>query len=158
MGQVDQIADNGRRVGAVSVHFLQFAEQRLHVAAHHLIEQFKSLAAVGHAQHFLNDVNAHFAAAERNRLVEQRQSVAGGTVGSRCNHVQRLVVGFQVFRRNNFVKHFQQVFDRQPLKVKTLTAGQYRNRHFADFGGGEDELDMRRRFFKRFQQSVERAF
>ena len=64
MGQVDQIVDDGRRVGAVSVHFLQFAEQRLHVAAHHLIEQFKSLAAVGHAQHFLNDVNAHFAAAE----------------------------------------------------------------------------------------------
>ena len=40
-------------------------------------------------------------------------------------------------------------------QVETLAARQHRDRHLADFGGGEDELDVRRRLFQRLQQAVE---
>ena len=41
-------------------------------------------------------------------------------------------------------------------QVEALAAGQDRDRDFADFGRGEDELRMRRRLFQRLQEAVER--
>ncbi len=40
-------------------------------------------------------------------------------------------------------------------QIEALAARQHRHRHFADFGGGENELGVRRRFFQRLQQRVE---
>jgi hypothetical protein len=40
-------------------------------------------------------------------------------------------------------------------QVETLAARQHRHRHFADFGGGEDEFHMRRRLFQGLEQAVE---
>ena len=40
-------------------------------------------------------------------------------------------------------------------QVKTLAARQHRDRHFADFGGGEDEFGVLRRLFQRLQERVE---
>ena len=41
-------------------------------------------------------------------------------------------------------------------QVEALAARQHRDRHLADFGGGEDELGVRRRLFQRLEQRVER--
>ena len=42
-----------------------------------------------------------------------------------------------------------------PAQIEALAARQHRDRHLADFGGGEDELGVRRRLFQRLQQRVE---
>ena len=44
---------------------------------------------------------------------------------------------------------------RHALQVEALAAAQHRHRHLADFGGGEQELHMRRRLLQRLQQRVE---
>ena len=41
-------------------------------------------------------------------------------------------------------------------QVKTLAARQHRDRHLADFGGGEHEFGVLRRLFQRLQEGVER--
>ncbi len=46
---------------------------------------------------------------------------------------------------------------RNTAQVKPLAPRQHRHRHFADFGGGKDELDRLRGFFQRFQERVERV-
>ena len=40
-------------------------------------------------------------------------------------------------------------------QIEALAARQHRHRHFADFGGGEDEFHMRRRLFQGLEQPVE---
>jgi hypothetical protein len=40
-------------------------------------------------------------------------------------------------------------------QVEALAARQHRDRNLADFGRGEDELDVLRRLFERLQQAVE---
>ena len=40
-------------------------------------------------------------------------------------------------------------------QVEALAARQHGDRNLADLGGGEDELDVRRRLFQRLQQAVE---
>ncbi len=42
-----------------------------------------------------------------------------------------------------------------PAQVEALAAAQYRDRDLADFGGGEDELDVLGGLFERFQERVE---
>ena len=52
-----------------------------------------------------------------------------------------------------------QMLDQQrgvdPAQIEALAARQHRHRHFADFGGGENEFGVRRRLFQRLQQRVE---
>ena len=40
-------------------------------------------------------------------------------------------------------------------QIEALAARQHRHRHLADFGGGENELGVRRRLFQRLEQRVE---
>jgi hypothetical protein len=42
-----------------------------------------------------------------------------------------------------------------PAQIEALAARQHRDRHLADFRGGEDELHMLRRLFQRLQQRIE---
>ncbi len=42
-----------------------------------------------------------------------------------------------------------------PPQVETLAARQHRDRDFADFGGGEHEFGVLRRFFQRLQEGIE---
>ena len=48
------------------------------------------------------------------------KTVAGRAVGRGRNHMQRFVVGFDVFGIDDLVEQFQQVLNRQPLQIKTL--------------------------------------
>ena len=137
---------------------MQFDNRFLGIAEHQLFKQFKSLAAVGQADHFLNNIGFNDAGTERNGLIKQRQSIASRTVGGFGNHMQGFVLGFKIFGGNDFVKQFGQIFNRQALQIKTLTTGKHGYRNFADFRGGENKFNMSRRLFQRFQQCVEGVF
>ena len=51
---------------------------------------------------------------------------------------------------------FDQKLGIDAAQIEALTARQHGNRDFADFGGREHELGVRRRFFQRFEERVKR--
>ena len=63
--------------------------------------------------------------------------------------------GFNTFRFTNLLQTADDVRIREAFEIKTLAAAEDRFRYAVDFGGGEEELDVRRRLFERLEESVE---
>lgn len=97
-----------------------------------------------------------FRVVQLKHFIQNGKAVPNRTIGKRCD------------QRNNFFRHrpafgfdhFFQLFpDRcriQPVHIKPLAAGENRCGDFMDFGRRQNKNRMGRRFFQRFQQSVER--
>ncbi len=68
---------------------------------------------------------------------------------------QRFRLGFDRFLAGDALQMLHQKRGVDPAQIEALAARQYGDRHFADFGGGEDELGVRRRLFQRLEQRVE---
>ena len=72
---------------------------------------------------------------------------------ARSSSVPRLC-GLTASLQADFAKIAQpKLVNRNAFQVKPLAPRQHRDRHLVDFGGGEQEFHMRRRFFQRLQQA-----
>ena len=91
----------------------------------------------------------------RDGLVEQRKPVAGRAFGGAGDQRQRVARDFDVFLFGDGGQQADQFGGLDAAQIEALAARQDRHRHFADFGGGEDELHMRRRLFQRLEERVE---
>jgi hypothetical protein len=127
------------------------------VAAHQRLEQIDHAGAVGEAEHLPHVVGAHRARGMRDRLVEQRQRIAHRAFRGARDDAERFRLDLDVFLFAIFGEMRHQHVGIDAAQIEALAARQHRDRHFADFGGGEDELGVRRRLFQRLQeQRVER--
>ena len=98
---------------------------------------------------------AHRPGGVRDRLIEQRQRIAHRAFGGARDQGQRFRLGLDRFLGGDALQMFDQQRGIDPAQIEALAARQHRDRHFADFGGGENEFGVRRRLFQRLQQRVE---
>ena len=91
----------------------------------------------------------------RDRLVEQRQRIAHRAFGRPRDDAERFRLGLDAFLRRDIGEMRHQHVRLDPAQIEALAARQHRDRHFSDFGGGENELGVLRRLFQRFQKRVE---
>ena len=112
-------------------------------------------AAVGKAEHLPHVLGAHRPSGVGDRLIEQRQRVAYRAFGSSRDHRQSRGLGRDRLLLRNALQMLDQQRRIDPAQIETLAARQHRDRDFADFGGREHELGVRRRLFQRFEQRIE---
>ena len=89
MGQLRQVLEHHQGVGAGGIHLAQEIQGRGGPAAHHRLEEIEDPGPVGQAQHILDVVLLDRAAAQGDRLVQQREPVAHRAVGGPCDQRQR---------------------------------------------------------------------
>ena len=99
--------------------------------------------------------HARRAIAKGQQLVEQRERIAQAAVGGLRQQLQRGRFIDQLFRVENMRQAGTDQRHRQTLEIELQATRQHRNREFLRIGGGEQELDVRRRFLECLQQRIE---
>ena len=155
MREFGKIGQHHQRVSAGIVLAAQFVERAANVALHQRFEQVNHAGAVGQTQHVAYVLRTHGSRGMRDRLIEQRERVAYRTFGGASNQCQRLRLGGNLLLGGDAFEVLDQHRIVDPPQVEALAARQHRDRHLANFGGGEDEFDVCRRLFQRLQQGVE---
>ena len=113
------------------------------VAAHQRLEQVDDAGAVGKAEHLPHVLGAHRSGGMRDRLIEQRQRIAHRAFGGARDQRQRFRLGLDLLLGGDALQMLHQQRGLDPAQIEALAARQHRDRHFADFGGGEHELGVR---------------
>ena len=121
------------------------------------LEQPQAHVPTHGAQHGPDILGPHPAATEGDGLVEQAQTVTHTAI--RRPGQQRQGRGLEGHRLDgeDVGQLAGDLFRHQPLEVELEAARQDGHRHLLRVGGGEQELDVRRRFFQRLQQGIETA-
>ena len=155
MGELGEIGEHHRRIGAGVVLVAQLGERRGDVAAHQRLEQVDDARAVGEPEHLPHVLGAHRPGGVRDRLIEQRERIAHRAFGGARDQRERLGLDRDPFLRGDAFEMLDQQRRIDAAQIEALAARQHRDRHLADLGGGEDELGVRRRLFQRLEQRVE---
>ena len=157
MRRLQQILHDNERIGADIVKLRQVGERFGDLAAHHLLEQIEHAAAIRQSQHAAHAFGVdRLAFLMRDGLIQQRKRVAHRTFGGARDQCQRAILDLHAFIAGDHFQMRDKLRRFDAAQIEALAARQHRHRHFADFGGGEDELHMRRRLFQRLEQAVER--
>ena len=89
MGKLQQILNDDDRIGASRVHVGQVFERGSDIAGENRIEQVEHTPAIGKTKHLSDQCFIDFLTTVSNRLIEQRQSIACGTLGRAGNQPKR---------------------------------------------------------------------
>ena len=158
MRQLEHVREDHARVAAAFMRAVHQGQAGGHVAGQRGLGQVHDQAAVGEAQH-LGDRrrgDAGFAAAaQRDRLVEQREPVAHGPVRRARQHLQRRLLGRHALLRGDAGEMGAQLGLGDAAQEMGLAAGADGGGHLPQLGRRQHELHLRRRLLQRLQQSVE---
>ena len=157
MGELGEIGEHHRRIGADVVLLAQFLQRGGDVAFHQRFEQVDHPHAVGEAEHLPHVFRAHGTCRVGNGLIEQRETIAHRAFRRARDQRQRRRLDFDHLFAGDTLEMFDQQRGIDAAQIEALAAREHRHRHLADFGGGEDELGVRRRLFQRLEQRVERG-
>ena len=113
------------------------------------------IAPVHGAQHGAHRLGAELLAAERNRLVGEAQGVAHGALRRPAQGQQRRLLEADHLALEQGFQVAGDLLGGQRLEAELQTAGQHRHRQALGIGGGEQELNVRRRLFQGLQQRIE---
>ena len=94
------------------------------------------------------------AAADRERLVEERQRVARRAAGAAGDEVERLGVGLDALAGQDVGEVAHELVVRQQRELEVLRARPDRRQHLLRIGGREHEHHVRGRLLERLQQRV----
>ena len=133
-------------------------DRRPNFAAHRLFEKFDRLRAIREAQHVAHDRRSDgltFIGLD-DGLIQQRLGVAHRAFGGARDQRQGLGVDPRALGLGDRGEIGRQDGWLDAAQIEALAAREDGDRHLADFGGGEDELRVRRRLFEGLQQCVER--
>ena len=155
MGELGKVGDDHGRIGADVVLIAQSVSAACGVAAHQRLEQVDDARAVGKAEHLAHILGAHRARRMRDRLIEQRQRVAHRAFGGAGDQRERFRLDRDRLPWRRCLEMRDQHVRLDAAQIEALAARQDGDRDLADFGGGENELHVRRRLFQRLQQRVE---
>ena len=121
------------------------------------LQDIAQIVLIDAAQHGTHRLLLDFAAAVRNRLVEQGEAVAHAAMRGSRQQCQSFFFAGHFFQSENFFELLADLPLRDLLQVELQATRQHGDRDFLRVGGGEDEFDVARRLFERFQHCVERA-
>ena len=93
---------------------------------------------------------------DRERLVEQRQRVPGGTGGPAGDEVERLGIGLDALAAEDVGEMADELAVRQQGELEVLGARADRRQHLLRIGRREHEHDVGGRLLERLQQRVRR--
>ena len=161
MRRLQQVLHHREGIGARVIQaLLQVGQRFRHLAGHHFLEQVQDATAIGQAQHgahrFRGDDVARAVTDMGDGLIQQRQGIARAAFRRAGDQRQRTFLDLPLLLRGRCRQIGGEFGAVDAAQVKPLAARQHRHRNFPDLGGGEDELHMRRRFFQRLEQTIER--
>ena len=162
VGVLQQIQHHHHGVGAKVVKGAERGDGRRRLALHQVLEQADGLAPVGETQHVAHDrAGDEFAMVGLNDgLVEQGLCISHRPLRrprdqqAEASSSHRTRAPSASANGDEALGHDHLRLD--PAQIEALAPRQDGHRHLPDFGGGEDELGVRRRLFQRLQQGVER--
>ncbi len=155
MHGLEQAAEQRRGLDAEIILVADRGQRPLRVAGQDQPEQAADGAAVRKAEHRAHLLRADRAGAVRDRLIEDREAVAGRAFGRARDQRQRFRLDLDPLLPRDMGEMGGEQVGRDAPEVEALAAGENGDRHLADLGGGEQELDVRRRLLERFQERVE---
>ena len=155
MGELGEIGQHHRGIGAGVVLVAQLAQRRRQIAAHHRLEQVDGARPVGQPQHLPHVLAAHQTGRVGDGLIEQGERIAHRTLGGARDQSERLRLDRDLLLRRDAAQVPHQHVCIDAPQIEALAARQHRDRHLAGLGGGEHELGVRRRLFQRLEQRVE---
>ena len=126
------------------------------VADGHAVRQLDLHLAAWSPQQRLDRGIVDLLSAEYPRLIQQRQRVAGGSLGVSGDRVGRGVIQRHSLGRGDLLEQLREPLHRVPTEIEALAAADDRRRHLVRLGGGEDEADAGRRLLEDLQERVER--
>ena len=100
---------------------------------------------------------ADFFPAKRDQLIEHRFRVAQSAFSAAGDRVRGCGLERDLFLAGDELQVLCDQVCRDAMQIKTLAATQNRRQNFLRFGCGEDKFYVRRRFFERFEERVERG-
>ncbi len=158
MGEVGEIGQHHGRVRTRLVLAAEFGKRcGRDITAHDMLEKVDDTGPVGKAQHGADGIGMNHAAAMRDRLVEQRETVTRRAFGGTRDHRQRLFLASMPSLDAIVENSPTRSPGTDPAQVEALAAGENGDRNLADFGRREDEFHMLRRLFERLQQPLKAA-
>jgi len=120
-----------------------------------MFEEATDAAAVGEAEHVAYLLGGDPASAMRDRLIENRKTVARRALRRPSNHSQRVLLDLDALGLRHFGEMSGELLGRDTAEIEALGSGKYRERNLVHFRRREQKLHMLRRFLKSLQQSVE---
>ena len=120
------------------------------------IEQREYASALDRAEHRAHVNRAHAARAIGDRLIEQRQTIAQGTVRRARQFSQRIGFEDNAFGIEDMLHLAGDLCRQQALEIEFEAARQHGDRKLLRIRRRQQELHVRRRLFERLEQRVER--
>ena len=142
---------------AAAGHFIGYRHQVGAILRGECIEQAHQVRLVECAEHALHRFERHLAGGVRNGLISQRQRIAHRAVGALRQQTQRGLLERDAFLPEDVFEVADDMTRRHLLEVELQAARQHRHGNLLRIRGGEDELDVRRRFFERLEHRIERV-
>ena len=162
LAELDSVQQAGQRIqhlGEIGRKFgnaLDLPEQFDRVRRDHGFQQDADSRPLHGTQHRMDVGRLEFAATVGNRLVEQGQAVTQGTIGGAGQHLDGFAVEIHLFGGKNVAHLPADLLRGQTLEIELDTARKDGHGQLLRVRRGQQELDVRRRFFERLQQGVER--
>ena len=132
----------------------QLGQRRGTVLRFQRVRNVEQVAAVGDARHTAHHVGVDLCR-DTGTGVQNGQRIAQGTVGQAGNELRTVRGQFQLFLPCDILHPAGDVLRPDAGEVVPLAAGKNGGRHLLNFGRGQNENDVGRRFFQRLQQGVE---
>ena len=159
MGELGELDQHLRGIGAGVVLILEKRERVRDAAGHDGLEKLDHAGAVGDAEHgaqiFGQDLGPLPRRAIRHRLIEQRQRVAHRAFSRARDDGERVVLDLHILQRANLAQMLGEQAGIDAAQIEALATRAHRDRHLLDLGRREKKFHMLRRLLQRLQQAVE---
>ena len=125
------------------MRFVELGERGRGVAGDDRVEHAADAATVGKPEHVAHFGGGDPAAAMGDRLIEDRQAVAGRTFGGAGDGGERVGFDRDTFKLGDMGEVGGEQVGGDSAQVEALAARQHRYRDLVHFGRGEQEFDVR---------------
>ena len=129
-------------------HFVEQEQSGWYLAGHQVLYELEVILYVEHIEVLAYILIGEFSLGETNHLVKDGQGVTHATIGFLCYEAQSFRVGLTAFLLCHILQMLNDVLIGDSLEIIYLTAAQNGRKDTMLLGGGQDEDDVRGRFFQ----------
>ena len=150
-----QPADEALGIEPFRQNFVESQHGGSIVALEEVVGQLEVIVVVEDVQVLDHLLVAHFLAAERHCLVEERERITHCPVGFLCDDVHGIFTHRNFLLGSDVLHVAHHVLNADAVEVVGLAAGKDGGEYLVFLGGGQDEDGMCRRFLKSLEESIE---
>ena len=137
---------------------VDFGQRLPDITINNAVKNLNQTASIRRPQQPMDVGIGNVFTAKRQKLLEQRLTVAHRPCRTSCQYGNRVIVDFHAFLQGDFPEPSLDILGSDGRKIEPLTTRQYRDWHFLRVCRAKNELHMLWRFFQRLQQRVERGY